>query len=100
MAQGLIIFDFNPPNAQNELYLAGRKIIRHFIGGQAILIQAAGLFTGFKNFDRVSLYCQGMGTGQSRRAGADNGDGFAAFVGAGKRMQVVFGHQMVHRVTL
>ena len=60
--------------------------MRHFIGGDAVFVEAAGLFARVEHGDVVPAQRQRVRAGEPRRPGADHRDFFPRRGGAGERV--------------
>ena len=82
----------------SDLFLG--KVIRSFVAGQPVFVQAAGLGLSVVHHHRMAQPRQGVGTGQPRWAGTHHGHRLAGGCGAGEQLGLGAFHQGVHRVAL
>ena len=87
--------DFEQP-----LHLALRKVVGCLVARQAVFIETTGLGARIKHHDLMAQARQRVGAGQSRRAGADHGDLFAACGRAREQLRPRAFHQRIDRMAL
>ena len=69
-------------DAEDEVDLALREVVRDLVGGDAVFVEPAGPGALLEDGDVVTLAGQGVGTRQAGGTGADDGD---ALAGGGRR---------------
>ena len=70
-------FDLDPANGENKIDLALSKIMRRFIGRDAILIQTTELVFRLEYGDGIAKLRKLVRAGETCRAAANNGNLFA-----------------------
>ncbi len=88
-----------PPTCISQVDLAGGEILGGLVGGDAELVQAAGLVLGVVEHDRVAPHRQAVGAGEARGARTDDRDAPAGLRRAAVGMALPR-HQRVGRVPL
>src|SRR5690606_31401972 len=69
--------DFDAADSGHVFHFAAREVVGRLVGGDAVFIEAAGLFTRVEDNDRVPVDSQPMGGGKAGRTCANDGDAAA-----------------------
>ena len=71
-----------PPMASDIVDLGLREIVARLVGGDAVFVEAAGLFARVEDGHGMAVHGETVGAGKARRARADDGDLLAGRRGA------------------
>ncbi|ENN89851.1 hypothetical protein RHSP_80435 [Rhizobium freirei PRF 81] len=98
-AERLAVLDLDAADGEHVVDFLLGEVVDRLVGGDAVFVQAAGLFAGIEDSDVMTLDGKTMGTGKTGGAGADDGDLLAG--GFGTRIELlVFGHGRIGRIAL
>ena len=83
-AEALVVVEGNTAEAEDEGYFAGGEVVRQFVRGDAVFVEAAGFGFGVEHVRLVAEAREGVGAGEAGGAGADDGDAAAGCRRAGE----------------
>ena len=98
-AERAAMLDADAANGEEKSHLALSEVVDELVGRDAVLVEPTRLRSRLEHRDVVAMACQAMGTGETGRAGADNGDALAARLGALEGLDLAV-HQPVGGVAL
>ncbi len=75
-AEHLPVANLDAADGQHVVHFVLGEVIDRLVGGDAVFVEAAGLFAGIVDDDVMAVDGKAVGAGETRRAGADDSDRF------------------------